>query len=163
MELLARFKERRPEYAAEHHEMIMLFTLEQGGQVGTRARAETFSEGRFFSTRYEIFMYAALLGLKRDLRLPISSSTERRYFNEIKFWQPIEVVDYIIMALFAKADIDFNALENLEEKLVEHKLTELRALLEAYANGGFDIIRAKHEEDAAFFQENENCFIDLMA
>lgn len=162
MELLARLKERAPEYAVEHHDMILSFTLKQGGQVGTRAKGETYTEGRFFSTVYEIYMYAALLGLRRDYRLPIPRGTEKKKFIEIKAWQPSEVVDYIIMALFVKADIDFNALENLEEKEVEDKLTELRALLEAYANGGFDIIRAKREKDAAFFLENENCFLDLL-
>lgn len=163
MELLARFKERSPEYAAEHHDMVLSFTLKQGGQVGTRAKGETYSEGRFFSTVYEIYMYAALLGLKRDIRIPIPRGTEKKKFIEIKAWQPSEVADYIIMALLAKADIDFNALENMEEKEVTDQLTDLRALLEGYANGGFDIIRAKREEDAAFFQENENCFLDLMA
>jgi len=163
MELLARFKERSPEYAAEHHDMILSFTLKQGGQVGTRAKGETYSEGRFFSTVYEIYMYAALLGLKRDLRIPIPRGTEKKKFIEIKSWQPSEVADYLIMALFAKADIDFNALENMEEKEVEDKLTEMRSLLEAYANGGFDVIRSRREKDSAFFTENENCFLDLMA
>jgi hypothetical protein len=163
MELLASFKKRAPEYDARYYDMILEYTIEQGGQIGTQTEAARWKQGKYFSTRYEIYMYAALLGLKRDYRLPIARGTEKRKFIEIESWKPSEVVDYIIMALFAKADIDFNALENLEEKEVEDKLTELRALLEAYANGGFDIIRAKRDEDAAFFLENENCFLDLMA
>ncbi len=162
MELLARFKERSPEYAAEHHDMVLSFTLKQGGQVGTRAKGETYSEGRFFSTVYEMYMYAALLGLKRNLQIPIPRGTEKKKFIEIKSWHPSEVADYIVMALLAKTDLDFNALENMEEKEVEDKLTELRSLLESYTNGGLDIIRAKREEDPTFFQQNDNCFLDLL-
>ena len=52
--------------------------------------------------------------------------------------------------------------QDMEEEEVEKELTKLRSLLEEYANGGFDLIRAKKEEDPAFFSENENCFLDLL-
>jgi hypothetical protein len=35
-------------------------------------------------------------------------------------------------------------------------------LMEEYANGGFDKIRAKLESEPSFFDNNENCFIDLL-
>jgi len=66
------------------------------------------------------------------------------------------------MGILAKSDIDFNELENMEEEKVEKQITELRSLLESFANGGFDIIRAKRESDPAFFDQNENCFLDLL-
>lgn len=162
MELIARIKERAPEYDAQYTQMILDYTIEQGGKMGTQTEEAKWKQGKYFSTRYEIYMYAALLGLKKDYSIPIARGTEKKKFIEIKSWQPSEVADYIIMALLAKADLDFNALENMEEKDVEDKITELRGLLESYANGGLDIIRAKRDEDAAFFMENENCFIDLM-
>jgi hypothetical protein len=107
-------------------------------------------------------MYAALLGLKKDYCIEIPKGANKRKFIEMRSWQPAEIADYIIMGLFAKSDIDFNALEGLEEETVEKELTKLRSLLEEYANGGFDIIRAKKELDPAFFSENENCFLDLL-
>jgi hypothetical protein len=162
MELLARIKERAPEYDARYYDMILDYTIEQGGVMGTQTEEARWKQGKYFSTRYEIYMYAALLGMKRDYKLPIPRGTDKRKFIEIKSWQPTEVADYIIMALLAKADIDFNALENMEEKEVEDQIKELRSLLESYANGGLDIIRSKREEDAAFFMENENCFLELM-
>jgi hypothetical protein len=163
MELLASFKNLEPEYDDRYFDMILDYTIEQGGQMGTQTQSERWKQGKYFSTRYEIYMYAAILGLKRNYLLPLASEVKKRSFLKIDSWKPSEVVDYIIMALFAKADFDFNTLENLEEKDVKAKLTKLRSLLESYANGGFDIIRAKREEDAAFFLENENCFLDLMA
>lgn len=80
----------------------------------------------------------------------------------MRAWQPQDITDYVIMGVLAKSGFDFNELENLDEEKVEKKITELRGLLEDYANGGFDIIRAKKESDPAYFLQNENCFIDLL-
>ena len=35
-------------------------------------------------------------------------------------------------------------------------------VMEEYANGGFDKIRAKLESEPTFFENNDNCFIDLL-
>jgi hypothetical protein len=162
MELLARIKDRSPEYDTQYYQLILDFTIEQGGASGTKTEEVKYTQGKYFSTRYEIYMYAALLGLKKDYQIPIERGTDKTKFIPIKSWQPSEVADYIIMALLGKSELDFNELENMEEKEVEDKITELRSLLEAYANGGFDIIRAKREEHSNFFMVNENCFLDLL-
>jgi len=142
--------------------MILEFTMEQGGRTGRRGEEYRWVQGKHFSFVYEMYMYAALLGMKLEYRLPMVRGTERAYFNEIRNWQPPEVADYVLMALLGKADLDLNALELMEEEQVEEKITELRGLLEAYANGGLDKIRSKREEDPAFFQQNDNCFLDLL-
>lgn len=162
MELLARMKERNPEYDSRFHDMIMQFTMSQGGRLGTATEADSFEEGKFFTRRYEIYMYAALLGIKKDYRVDIQKGAEKRKFIEIKSWNPTDVADYIVMCLFALSDIDFLEFENLEEDQVEKKLTELKKMLEEYANGGFDMIHSKLLDDPTFFSENENCFIDLL-
>lgn len=162
MELINRLKERAPEYDEKHHDMIMEFTMEQGGRLGTATDSSSWEQGKYFTRRYEIYMYAALLGLKKDYRIEIPKGTSKRKFIEMKSWQPSEIADYIVMGLFAKSDIDLNGLENLEESDVEKELTKLRGLLEEYANGGFDLIRSKKEDDPAFFSENENCFLDML-
>ena len=109
-----------------------------------------------------MYMYAALLGLKKDYKIPIAYGTEKNKFIEMRSWQPQDITDYVIMSVLAKSGFDFNELENLDEEKVEKKIGELRGLLEDYANGGFDIIRAKKEADPAFFLQNENCFLDLL-
>jgi hypothetical protein len=141
MELINRLKDRAPEYDDRYHDMIMGFTMEQGGKAGTASEATSWEQGKYFTRRYEIYMYAALLGLKKDYCIEIPKGANKRKFIEMRSWQPAEIADYIIMGLFAKSDIDFNALEGLEEETVEKELTKLRSLLEEYANGGFDIIR----------------------
>ena len=142
--------------------MILDFTIEQGGKAGTSTDEKRWKQGKYFSTRYEMYIYAALLGLKKDYKIPIAYGTEKNKFNEMRNWHPQDVTDYVIMGVLAKSGFDFNELENLEEEKVEKKITELRSILEDYANGGFDIIRAKKESEPSYFLQNENCFIDLL-
>ncbi len=162
MELLKRIKDRAPEYDSRYYQMILDFTIEQGGKAGTSTDEDRWKQGKYFSTRYEMYIYAALLGLKKDYRLPIAAGTKKEKFIEMRSWQPQDVTDYVVMSVLAKSGFDFNELENMEENTVEKKITELRSLLEDFANGGFDIIRAKKESDPAYFSQNENCFIDLL-
>jgi len=162
MELINRLKNRTPEYDEKYHDMIMEFTMEQGGRLGTATESSSWEQGKYFTRRYEIYMYAALLGLKNDYPIKIPKGTNKRKFIEMQSWQPSEITDYIVMALFAVSDVDLSALENMETDEVEKELTKLRGLLEEYANGGFDLIRSKKEDDPSYFNENENCFLDLL-
>jgi hypothetical protein len=162
MELLKRIKDRSPEYDEQYYEMILDFTIEQGSGMGRASEEDRWKQGKYFSTRYEIYMYAALLGLKKSYRLPIAKGTKKEKFIPISSWQPIEVTDYVIMGVIAKSGIDLNEIENMEDKEVEDKIGDLRSILEEYANGGFDLIRSKKEENPEYFQQNENCFLDLL-
>jgi hypothetical protein len=162
MELLKKIKDRAPEYDAAHEDLITKFTLVQGGRAGTAGESTAWEQGKYFSTKYEIYMYAALLGLKNDYRLPIGTNAKKEKFIEIKSWQPADLADYVIMSVFAKSDIDLNELEQKEDKDVEKEILNLRKLMEEFANGGFDKIRAKLESEPNFFDNNDNCFIDLL-
>lgn len=162
MELLKKIKDRAPEYDATHEDLITKFTLVQGGRAGTAGEGTGWEQGKYFSTKYEIYMYAALLGLKNDYRLPLSKNAKKEKFIEIKSWQPNDLADYVIMSVFAKSDIELNKLENKDDKEIEKEILNLRKLMEEYANGGFDKIRAKFESEPAFFDNNDNCFIDLL-
>ena len=162
MELLKKIKDRAPEYDAAHEDLITKFTLVQGGRAGTAGEGTAWEQGKYFSTKYEIYMYATLLGLKNDYRVPIGINTKKEKFIEIKSWQPADLAEYVIMSVFAKSEIDLNELENMEDKEVEREILNLRKLMEEYANGGFDKIRAKLESEPTFFDNNDNCFIDLL-
>jgi hypothetical protein len=162
MELLKKIKDRAPEYDSGYEELITKFTVVQGGRAGTATEGSAWEQGKYFSTKYEIYMYATLLGLKNDYRIAISSDADKSKFIEIKFWQPADLADYVIMSVIAKSQIDFNELENKEDKEVEKEILNLKRLMEEYANGGFDKIRAKLEIEPTFFENNDNCFIDLL-
>lgn len=162
MDLLKRIKDRAPEYDSQYYDMILDFTIEQGGKAGTSTEVDRWKQGKYFSTRYEMYMYAALLGLKKDYKVPITYGTKKDKFIEMRSWQPQDITDYVIMGVISKTDFNFNEFENWEEEKVEKKITELKGILEDYANGGFDLIRAKKESEPNYFLQNENCFLDLL-
>lgn len=162
MEFLKKIKDRAPEYDSAHEGLITKFTLVQGGRAGTAGQETAWEQGKYFSTKYEIYMYAALLGLKNEYRIPLNSDSKKEKFIEIKYWQPQDLADYVVMSVLSKSEIDFNELENKEDKEVEREILSLRKLMEEYANGGFDKIRAKLEAEPTFFDNNDNCFIDLL-
>jgi hypothetical protein len=162
MELLKKIKDRAPEYDLAYEDLITRFTVVQGGRAGTAGESASWEQGKYFSTKYEIYMYAVLLGLKNDYRLSLEPNINRSKFIEIKAWQPADLAEYIIMGVISKSEIDFNELENKYDKEVEREILSLKKLMEEYANGGFDKIRAKLESSSTFFDNNDNCFIDLL-
>lgn len=162
MELLKKIKDRAPEYDSANEDLITKFTVVQGGRAGTAGESASWEQGKYFSTKYEIYMYAALLGLKNDYRLALKPSIDKSKFIEIKSWQPADLAEYVIMGVIAKSEIDFNELENKDDKEVEKEILSLKKLMEEYANGGFDKIRGKLESSPTFFDNNDNCFIDLL-
>jgi len=162
MELLKKIKDRAPEYDSTNEDLITKFTVVQGGRAGTASEGTAWELGKHFSTKYEIYMYATLLGLKNDYRLAIKPSADKSKFIEIKSWQPSDLADYIVMGVLAKSEIDFNEIENKDDKEVEKEILSIKKLMEEYANGGFDKMRAKLEAEPTFFENNDNCFIDLL-
>lgn len=161
MELLKKIKDRAPEYDASLEELISKFTVVQGGRAGIASESASWEQGKYFTTKYEIYMFAILLGLRCNYRLPIVSKNKNK-FIEIKFWQPNDLAEYVIMGVLAKSEIDFNQLENKDDMEVEREILNLKKLMEEYANGGFDKLRAKYEDSPSFFENNDNCFIDLL-
>ncbi|MEQ9307922.1 MAG: hypothetical protein RLN90_00600 [Balneolaceae bacterium] len=171
MTLLDQIKTRAPEYDAKYYDFILKFTLEQGAKMGTASEQEKWELGKYFSTRYEMYMYAVLLGLKKDYSLPIERGTEKMKFIAMDEWggkdssknrHHQEITEYIIMSVLAKGDYDFFTIEEMEENEIRNTLTQIKSDIESYANGGFDIIHSKAQENEAYFIENENSFIDLL-
>jgi hypothetical protein len=158
MEFLRRFEDRAPEYSMQYRDLIDAFAVIGGDHDDTEKKQQS---GRFFSNIYEFYVYATCLGLSRDYKIPIPEGSKKMRFLPIKDWKPSDLMRFVTMSLIAKSDIDLVAVEDYEEQAVEDKLTELKQLLEAYANGGFDIIEAKRQEDATFFQD-EYCFMKLL-
>lgn len=157
MEFIKRFEDRAPVYAKKYRELIVNRFVNVGGGKDTDA----YERGKFFTNVYELYIYAVMLGLKKDYRLPIDG-IETQKFIEIRSWKTSpELVRFIEMAIIAKSNLDLNEVENMEEAQLEEKLTELKKLLEEYAHGGFDLIQNKVQEEPYYF-ENDYCFIDML-
>ena len=106
MEFIKRFEDRAPVYDMIYRETI----IERFSLVGGRDEELKQETGRTFSNVYELYMYATMLGLKNNYRIPLDGAKTRE-FNKIKFWQPNELVRFIFMALVARSDLDFKAHE----------------------------------------------------
>jgi enoyl reductase-like protein len=162
MDLLEVIGTREPEYDERYYDFILEYTVEQGAKMGTASEEEKWLSGKFFSTRYEMYMYAVLLGLKKDYRIAFDSNTKKRKFLKIDGWNPTNLANYIIASVMGKMEIDIFELENLTVEEVGKKATEIKKTIEEYANGGFDLIRAKAEEEGEFFKQNDMSFIELL-
>lgn len=161
MEYLNNIKNKKPSYLSKYNDLIDRYTLKQGGKRGTSSEEQKFEQGKFFSTKYEVFMYAIIIGLNNNYRLELHDGAKKDDFWEIKNWQPKELVDFIIMSIIAASEIDLNALENMNGEEIEKETLNIRKLMEEYANGGFDILSSKIEENPDF-DNDELCFINLL-
>lgn len=158
MEFLRKLEEQSPVYAEQYRPLIGRFAPIGGEHSEMNNKYET---GRFFSNVYEFYMYAICLGIRHNYPVPIASGTKKRIFLAIRDWKPTELVKFLIMSVLVKSDIDFIALEDMEDDAIKSEISKLKHLLEDYANGGFDIISAKEKEDPYFFQQ-EYCFLKLI-
>src|SRR5699024_2527854 len=120
MDLLERIKTRAPEYDENYYQFILDFTVEQGARTGTAKDEDKWKQGKYFSTRYEMYMYATLLGLKKDYPIPLDSGTDTKKFIEMDSWKPASITNYIIMGVLGKGNYDLFKLEKMEEQEVEN-------------------------------------------
>ena len=163
MDLLDRIKTLEPEYDKFYYQFILDFTIEQGGRTGRSTEEEKWERGKYFSTRYEMYMYATLLGMKKGYEIPLEKKgKERKSFIKIDSWKPSYIADYIIMGILGLGDYDLFQMEQMDEEELQNTISNIKKDIEKYANGGLDIIKSKAEEDDTFFVENENSFIDLL-
>lgn len=162
MNLLERIQIKEPQYDGKYYQFILDYTIEQGSKMGTSSESEKWERGKYFSTRYEMYVYATLLGLRKEYFLPLENNTDKKSFIKIGSWKPEAITNYIIMSILAKGEYDFFAMEDLDNSELDKTLTQIKSDIEAYANGGFDIIYSKTQEDENYFIENENSFLDLL-
>jgi dnd system-associated protein 4 len=145
--LLERFDKKTPNYPTNFRESI----LDRFSRIGGGPTEKTFSQGKFFDNYYECFIYAAMLGIKKNYRIPLDRAKEGTKFIEIEFWKPRQLTLYIFMSLLALSEINLASLEELDEAQIDDKAFELMRLLEEFAHGGFDLINSKVKENPQAF------------
>lgn len=161
LDILKRFETRSPEYDSVYYDPIVFRFAVVGGDRGQEDEKQ--KKGKFFSNVYELYLYVSILGLSKNYAIPLMQGAKRQHFIKIDEWkQHPELVKFLTMALITKSDIDLNALENMEDKEIEEELTHLKKLLEEYANGGFELLHRKLNENPTYFQD-DNCFINLLS
>lgn len=148
----------------KHRKLIE--SLARKGAIDYHEKGEkSYDLGKFFTNFYEFYIYAAFMGLYTENPVPLSPDYETNTFSvPMRDWtsnDSMPVVKFLWMAVFTTSNIDLNALEDMNTKGIEKEMRGLKDRIEAYANGGFEFINSKVEEDPSFF-EDEDCFVKLL-
>lgn len=138
---------------------------------GQKASETTNAKGKIFGNGYEPYIIAFFLGLYSDKKIPLNDEKDELKVlgYPIEKWGDHEARDsrkkysglrsYIFIALVAKTNIDWIALDKGEIK-VSSVVTSLIETMEEYANYGFSIMEDKLKEDPAYFYSNRS-FLDM--
>lgn len=135
---------------------------------GTNKYAE--DKGKILGPGYEAYIMAFFIGLYsgRKLSLSPNSSDKKDLGWPIENWTGVDrngrkryedLRHYMFVALVAKADIDWLALDEGTIE-VEDVVAKLITTMEEYANYGFYVMTDKYKEDKAYFYSNRS-FLDI--
>ena len=153
-----KFKKKKPRYPTIYLDNIIdKFSRKLHG-----SEKDKFEKGKFFSNYYECYMYAVMLGLKHNYKLPFDRVKGGDDFSyEIDAWQHKDLVDYLLMGLLARSDWQLIDIERLDERQSDDRAFELLVLMEQYAHGGFDIIKSKIDDVPHYFESEFSMVIFL--
>lgn len=158
---------RNPQWETRYEDSIIKHFCEYG-RGATTMRDD---RGKIFGAGYEIFIVAFFIGLYYDQRRPMINDNQKcKIFGQpIQFWGNIDSVknrkaypklrEYIFVALVAKTDIDFIALEK-DEITARKAVDMLMQTMEEYANWGFNFIADKMIDNPNYFY-SETAFLEV--
>ena len=164
MDLMEELGKKTPRYSMKHRKLIEGFARKAAIDYHEKTE-KSYDLGKFFTNFYEFFIYAAFIGLYSNNPIPISDDEETKTFGvPMRDWtsnNSVQTLQYLWMAMFVKSELDFNTLEDMEQKDVEKEMRNISRLIESYANGGFDFISSKVDDNPAFF-DDDDCFVKLL-
>lgn len=158
---------RNPYWEIRYEEHIIK-TFCDYGKGSTNLRE---SRGKLFGAGYEIFIIAFFIGLYYDQRRTMTedSSKKKQFGQPIRYWGNLDSVkdrkaypklrELIFVALIAKTDLDFIALEKGEISL-QKAVSALMQTMEEYANFGFNFMDDKMNDSPNYFY-SETAFLEL--
>ena len=134
---------RNPSWERRYQSTVVDVFCDYGKGVSSFLEAR----GKIFGAGYEIFIIAFFIGLYHNRTKPLIEDRDKKkvFGQAIQYWGNIEnrigrtsygnIRRYIFAALIARTDIDFIALDKMEE----------------YANYGFDYIEDKLANDPNYY------------
>lgn len=158
---------RNPRFEKKYEQNVMRVISDYG--IG--ASENNDAKGKILGAGYEPYIMAFFIGLYSNKRLPLSDDT-----NDLKvLGQPLDkwgnldskkyrkaypqLRNYIFIALVAKTDIDWIAIDKGDLK-VSTAVTKLIETMEEYANYGFSVMEEKLRADKGYFFSNRS-FLDI--
>ena len=165
--LLDIWARRNPKFEKKFEQSVMRVISDYGIGASEHANAK----GKVLGAGYEPYIMAFFIGLYSNKRLPLSDdSDETKVLGQpIQYWGNLDskkfrkayskLRTYIFVALVAKTDIDWIALDNGDIK-VSSVAASLLETMEEYANYGFTVLEDKLKEDKGFFFSHRS-FLDI--
>jgi len=158
---------RNPQWEIRYEENI----IKQYCDYGRGATSMRDDRGKLFGAGYEIFIIAFFIGLYFNQKRPLIKDNQKckSFGQPIQYWGNIDPVkgrkaypkirEYIFVALVARTDIDFIALE--KDEITSRKAVDmLIQTLEEYANWGFNFIADKMIDNPNYFY-SETAFLEI--
>ena len=165
--LLDIWARRNPKFEKKFEQSVMRVISDYGIGASEHANAK----GKVLGAGYEPYIMAFFIGLYSNKRLPLSDdSDETKVLGQpIQYWGNLDskkfrkayskLRTYIFVALVAKTDIDWIALDKGDIK-VSSVAASLLETMEEYANYGFTVLEDKLKEDKGFFFSHR-AFLDI--
>ncbi len=139
---------------------------------GRGASSMRDDRGKIFGAGYEIFIIAFFIGLYYDQRRPLITDNQKckALGQPIQYWGNIDSVkgrkaypklrEFIFVALIARTEIDFIALE--KDEITARKAVDLlMQTMEEYANWGFHFISDKMIDHHPAYFYSETAFLEI--
>lgn len=158
---------RNPRFE-KRYEQSVIRTI---SDYGVGASVNTSAKGKILGAGYEPYIMAFFIGLYANKRIPLSEDVNelKGLGQPLQYWGNLDskkfrkaypnLRSYIFIALVAKTDIDWIALDKgtIEPGAV---VTALVNTMEEYANYGFSVMEEKLNEDKGYFFSNR-AFLDM--
>ena len=158
---------RNPRFEKKYEQSV----LRAISDYGIGASENTGAKGKVLGAGYEPYIMAFFMGLYANKKLPLSESSEdlKVLGQPIDKWGNLDskkfrhaysgLRSYIFIALVAKTDIDWIALDKGDIK-VSTVVTSLIETMEEYANYGFSLMEEKLRSDPGYFFSHRS-FLDI--
>lgn len=156
---------RNPRFETKMQQEI----IEKYADYGVGSSSAMESRGKLYGAGYEVYIIAFFIGLYADRKQELTGET-KVLGQPIQYWGNIEardsrssyseIRDYMFIALVAKTEIDFIALEK-GELPISDVVTSMIRNMEGYANFGFHLMQDKITDNPDYFYRNTG-FLDFL-
>ena len=158
---------RNPRFEKKYEQSVLRIISDYG--VG--ASENTGTKGKALGAGYEAYIMAFFIGLYSNRKLSLSEDSDNLKVlgQPIQFWGNLDskkfrkaysgLRSYIFIALVAKTDVDWVALDKGDIK-VNSVVTSLVETMEEFANYGFSVMEEKLKEDSSYFFSHRS-FLDI--
>lgn len=158
---------RNPRFEKKYEQSVMRVISDYG--IG--ASGNTGVKGKILGAGYEPYIMAFFIGLYANKRIPLSEDVNelKGLGQPLQYWGNLDskkfrkaysgLRSYIFIALVAKTDVDWIALDKGDIK-VNNVVTSLVETMEEYANYGFFVMEEKLKEDPSYFFSHRS-FLDI--